>query len=274
VFGLVFLSRRLPAILVAAAIAVTVATASCGSSQTPDETQERGGTAPIEVVVSAASDLAPVLEQLAPLFEQKTGLVLRTNLGSTGQLMEQIAAGAQVDVFLAASSSAIAQLNEKGLLVRGSSRLYARGQLVMWTPPGGTVTISTLQDLTSPGVTRIAIANPDHAPYGKAAREALQSAGLWDQLQPKLVPAENVRQAFQFAQSGNVDVGIVALSLVIDAGGSYTLIPEQSHQPINQTLAVIAASSHQAEAQAFTDFLTGPEGREILLKYGFVLPEE
>lgn len=264
----------MPAVVIAAAIVVTMLSVSCGGSPASDKTQTSNGETPIEIVVSAASDLAPVLEELTPLFKQETGLVLKTNLGSTGQLTEQIAAGADVDVFLAASSSAIKQLDEKGLLLPGSSHLYARGQLVMWTPPGSTVTVHALEDLAGPGITRISIANPDHAPYGKAAREALQSVGLWDQLQPKLVPAENVRQAFQFAQLGNVDVGLVALSLVIGAGGSYTLIPEQLHQPIDQTLAIIAGSAHQAEARAFTDFLTGPKGREILLKYGFVLPEE
>ncbi len=132
----------------------------------------------------------------------------------------------------------------------------------------------TLEDLAGPDVARISIANPDHAPYGKAAREALESAGLWDQLQSKLVPAENVRQAFQFAETGNVDVGLVALSLVVRAGGTYALVPEDLHQPINQALAIIASSTHQSEAEQFVAFLTGEVGREILQKYGFVLPEE
>ena len=118
-----------------------------------------------------------MLEELAPLFEKETGVVLRANLGSTGQLMEQIAAGAKVDVFLAASSAAIEQLDEKGLLVPDSTRLYARGQLVMWTPPDSKVTVGeTFEDLADATVTRMSIANPDHAPYGKAAKEALESA--------------------------------------------------------------------------------------------------
>ena len=120
----------------------------------------------------------------------------------------------------------------------------------------------------------MSIANPDHAPYGKAAKEALESAGLWDQLQPKLVPADNVRQAFQFVQSGNVDVGLVALSLAIGQDGTYTVVPEELHEPINQTLALIKAGQNQSAARSFVDFLTGPKGSEILVKYGFVLPEE
>ncbi len=255
-------------------LVVGALTTACGDSHSPATTGQTGVPAPVEIVVSAASDLSPVLDELAPLFEEATGVAIKTNLGSTGQLMEQIAAGARVDVFLAASASAIEQLDEKGLVVAGSARLYARGVLVMWTPEGSETTADALEDLAGPDIARLAIANPDHAPYGKAAREALQSAGLWEELQPKLVPAENVRQAFQFAESGNVDVGLVSLSLVVGKGGHYAVIPESLHNPIEQTLALIAGTTHESEARSFVDFLTGPEGRELLLKYGFVLPEE
>jgi len=245
---------------------------SCGDAPTADS-QSSTGARPGEIVVSAAADLSPVLAELASLFEKETGLTVKTNLGSTGQLTEQIAAGARVDVFLAASTAAIDQLGQKGLLVPGSDQTYGRGRLVMWTRPGSSVRAKTLQDLTAPEVKRISLANPDHAPYGKAAREALQSAGIWDALQPKLVPAENVRQAFQFAETGNVDVGLVAMSLVAFAGGSYAPVPEELYEPINQVLAIVAGSSHQSEAKQFVAFLTGSKGREILQKYGFVLPD-
>jgi len=223
-------------------------------------------------VVSAAADLSPVLAELGPLFEKESGLTLRTNLGSTGQLMEQIAAGASVDVFLAASKSAIDQLEQKGRLVAGSAQIYGRGRLVMWTSPGSTAVVESLDDLAVAAVARISLANPDHAPYGRAAREALESAGLWSELQPKLVPAENVRQAFQFAESGNVDVGLVALSLVVFAGGTCVPVPEELYEPLDQALAIVAGSTHQSEAEQFVAFLTGETGREILQRYGFTLP--
>ena len=124
---------------------------------------------------------------------------------------------------------------------------------------GSSVAPKTLQDLTSSDIRRISIANPDHAPYGQAAREALQSAGLWDELQPKLVPGENVLQAFQYAQTGNVDVGLVALSLVATAAGTYEVVPETLHQPINQELAILASSTHQDEAKRFIAFSTGDQ---------------
>ncbi|MFH0916264.1 MAG: molybdate ABC transporter substrate-binding protein [bacterium] len=260
-------------VLAALVIFAAIFVLSCGDAQTTDP-QTSVGARTGEIVVSAAADLSPVLAELAPLFEKESGLTLKTNLGSTGQLMEQIAAGARVDVFLAASTAAIDQLGEKGLLVPGSDQTYGRGRLVMWIREGSSVSVQTLQDLTAADVARVSLANPDHAPYGRAAREALQSAGLWDELQPKLVPAENVRQAFQFAESGNADVGLVALSLVVFAGGSYTLVPEELHAPIDQALAIVASSTHQSEAKQFIAFLHGERGREILLKYGFVLPDE
>lgn len=247
---------------------------SCADGAASDGHQSSVDAAPVELVVSAAADLSPVLAELTPLFERDSGLSLKTNLGSTGQLMEQIAAGARVDVFLAASASAIDQLAQKNLLVPGSSQLYGRGRLVIWTRQGSAVAVKTLEDLASPDVKRISIANPGHAPYGKAAREALESAGLWDQLQSKLVPAENVRQAYQFAESGNVDVGLVALSLVTSAGGAYSLVPEGLHEPINQTLAIVASSTHQSEARQFIAFLSGQVGREILQRFGFVLADK
>ena len=272
--GLARISRWSLFALLGLTIGAAMFMSSCGGATMTKDGKSSTSSWPGEIVVSASADLSPVLAELTPLFKKESGLTLKTNLGSTGQLTEQIAAGARVDVFLAASKSAIDQLAQKGLLVPGSDQFYARGRLVLWTRPGSSVSVKTVQDLTAPDVKRISLANPDHATYGQAAREALQSAGLWDKLQPKLVPAENVRQAFQFAETGNVDVGLVALSLVAFAGGTYELVPEELHEPINQTLAIVASSTHQSEARQFIAFLTGEKGREILQKFGFILPEK
>ena len=245
---------------------------SCGGSSGNGGPSSSDGSQHVEIVLSAAADLSPVLAEIKPLFEKATGVALKTNVGSTGQLRQQIESGARVDVFLAASTAAIDQLARKNLLVPGSAEIYARGRLAIWTRAGSSAAPKTLQDLTSADVRRISIANPDHAPYGQAAREALESAGLWAELQPKLVPAENVLQAFQFAQTGNVDVGLVALSLVATVEGAYELVPETLHKPISQEMAIIASSTHQVESRQFTAFLTGDKGREILKKYGFILP--
>jgi molybdate transport system substrate-binding protein len=116
---------------------------------------------------------------------------------------------------------------------------------------------------------RIAIANPDHAPYGLAARQALESAGIWEQVKPKLVYGDNIRQTLQYAETGNVDVAIVALSLSVQSHGRWSLIPEELHQPIAQGLGIIKSSQHQDAARAFADFVRGPQGQAIMKKYGF-----
>jgi molybdate transport system substrate-binding protein len=255
-------------------LAAVLFVASCDGADSAGAGRPDGDASPVELLVSAAGNLTPVLQELGPLFEEASGYKLLTNIASTGQLMEQIVAGAPVDVFLAADRSATDQLDQQGLLVSESVEPYCRGRLVLWTRPGSSVSVKTVQDLTAPDVKRISLANPDHAPYGRAAREALESAGLWDDLQPKLVPAENVNQAFQFAESGNTDVGMVALSLVILADGNYELVPEELHEPLLQTLAIVATSPRRSEAEQFVAYLTGDQGRAILQKYGFMLPDK
>jgi molybdate transport system substrate-binding protein len=138
--------------------------------------------------------------------------------------------------------------------------------------------ITNLADLTRPEVRRLAIANPDHAPYGVAARQAMQTAGIWEAVQTKLVLGDNVRQTLQYAETGNVDVAIVALSLSVPAAGGalgrWVVIPEELHLPIDQALAVIKDTRHEAAARAFAALVNGPQGRQIMRKYGFILPGE
>jgi molybdate transport system substrate-binding protein len=142
----------------------------------------------------------------------------------------------------------------------------------LWTTADSPLQIKTVADLALPEVKRIAIANPDHAPYGLAAQQALQRAGVWDQVKPKLVYADNIRQTLQYAETGNVDVAIVALSLSQESKGRWVLVPEQLHDPIDQALAVIKTTRNEAAARAFASFISGPRGREILGKYGFAFP--
>lgn len=237
----------------------------------PDSADSSGNAGGGRLLVSAAADLAPVLQELVPRFEEATGAKVEVNLGSTGQLAQQIEAGAPVDLFLAASAQAIDELEGAGRLVPGTRREYARGRLVLWSGQGHT--LGAVEELAGDKVARISIANPDHAPYGRAAREALQSSGLWESLQPRLVYAENVRQAFQFAQAGEVDAALVALSLAKSGGeGSFVLVPESLHEPLRQTLAVVEGSQAVELAQAFAEFMAGAEGRRVLTAYGFQVP--
>ncbi len=227
-----------------------------------------------ELLVSAAADLAPAFEDVGHRFQEETGTRVRFNFGSTGQLAQQVQAGAPVDVFAAANVSYIDDLEQRGLIVPGTKALYARGRLTLWTRSDSQLRIETMLDLAQPAIQRISMANPEHAPYGVAAREALQAVGLWEVLRSKLVLAENVRQGLQYAETGNADVGIVALSLSVQSEGRYVLVPQELHKPLDQALAVIRGTDHEAEARRFAAFVNQREGRAIMRKYGFTLPEE
>ncbi len=250
-----------------ACIVVTLVLAACAPVPAPAPARQ-----PVTLTVSAASDLTPAFTEIGAAFEQQTGDKVAFNFGSTGQLGQQIAKGADVDVFAAASVSAVDDLDRQGLVLAGTRKIYARGALVMWTRPDSPLHLAAIQDLAGPGVTHVAIANPDHAPYGVAAREALQSAGLWDSLQPRLVMGENVSQAFQYAQSGNVDAALLPLSLVIQGSGRYVPVPENLYKPIDQALAVIKTTRAPDAARAFEGFVAGTQGQQVLKKYGFTVP--
>ena len=222
-----------------------------------------------ELTVAAASDLTPVFEELGRAFESATKTKVVFVFGSTGMLTRQIENGAPFDLFAAANVSYIDQLEQKGLIIPDSKAVYARGRITLWTANESPVRFQGIEDLARPEIQRIAIANPDHAPYGLAAKQALQSAGVWDRVQPKLVYGDNIRQTLQYAQTGNVEVAIVALSLSIPSNGRWTLIPEELHQPIDQTLAIMKSTKNEPAARAFITFLSSPQGKAIMKKYGF-----
>lgn len=228
----------------------------------------------ITLTVSAAADLAPAFTEIGQAFTRETGIGVVFNFGSTGQLAQQIAHGAPVDLFAAANVAYVEELKQLDLILPDTQALYARGRITLWTRADSPLQLERIEDLAGPEVQRIAIANPDHAPYGVAAREALQSAGIWDAVQPKLVLGENVAQTLLYAESGNVDVAIVALSLSVNSTGRWVLIPQELHQPIDQALAVIRTTEHEAAARQFAAFINGPLGRPIMRRYGFVLPGE
>ncbi|CAN5516128.1 molybdate ABC transporter substrate-binding protein [soil metagenome] len=228
----------------------------------------------VTLTVSAASDLTFAFEDLGRRFEEETGISIALNFGSTGELTQQIIAGAPVDVFAAANIAFIDELSEEGLTLPDTEALYARGRIVIWPRSGIEIAIDDLNDLARAEVKRIAIANPNHAPYGMAAKEAMVSAGIWDEIQDKLVLGENTSDTFRYGETGDVDVAIVALSLAVRTDAEWVLIDEEMHEPIDQALAVIAGTDHEEEARAFADFVNSEEGRAIMRGYGFVLPGE
>lgn len=227
-----------------------------------------------EILVAAASDLGPAFEEIGREYEQTTGTKVTFNFGSTGNLAKQIENGLPADLFAAANIEFADGLEKKGLTIPNTKALYARGRITLWTHADSKLQITKLEDLTRPEVKKVGIANPEHAPYGTAGREAMQSLGIWAQVKDKMVFAENVRMALQYADTGNTDVSVVALSLSVQNKGNWTLIPEELHKPLDQALAVIKATKNEQEARRFAAFINGPTGRPIMRKYGFILPGE
>lgn len=226
------------------------------------------------IIVAAAADLQFAFTDIARLFEQRTGHKVTLVFGSTGQLAQQIENGAPYDLFAAANIAFIDELARKGWIVPESVALYARGRIALVVNRRSGLEAATLRDLTAAEVTHIAIANPDHAPYGMAAMQALQRVGLWETLKPRLVLGESVRQTLQFVQTGDAPVGIVALSVADVPEVTYTLIDDALHQPLDQALGVVSTSKKHALALDFAAFINGAQGRPIMRKYGFLLPDE
>ena len=242
---------------------------ACVTACKPKEKWYATTTARDELTVAAASDLTPAFEELGREFESATETKIVFVFGSTGMLTRQIENGAPFDLFAAANVSYIDELDQKGLIIPDTKAVYARGRITLWTTNESPIRLQGIADLARPEVQRVAIANPDHAPYGLAAKQALQSAGVWDRVQPKLVYGDNIRQTLQYAQTGNVEVAIVALSLSVQSNGRWTLIPEELHQPIDQGLAVLKTTQKEQAARAFANFINSERGKAILKKYGF-----
>lgn len=240
----------------------------------------RGGAAPDRLLdVAAAADLRYALEELGRTFERQEGIRLRFSFGSSGQLAAQIAYGAPFDVFFSANAAFVERLVRGGDVVPASVRLYAVGRLVLWVRRDSPLDVRQgLQVLEDRRVRFVAIAHPDHAPYGAAAREALVNSGSYAQVRAKLVYGDNVGHALQLVQTGNADAGLVALSLAlappVAPQGRYWVVPAALHAAIRQAAGVVARSRRQAEARALLDFVNGPAGRPVMRRYGFVLPGE
>lgn len=226
------------------------------------------------LAIAAAADLSFALKEIAQEFEKDTGTRIVLSFGSTGMLARQIENGAPFDIFFAANEKHVDELRDKGFVIPDTKQLYARGRLVLAVNKKSGINAKKLEDLLNPNIKRIAIANPDHAPYGIAAKEAMIKLGLWAQLKSKLVYAENIRQAVQFVQTGDASAGIVALSVADAPEITYTTIDSTLHNPINQAVAVIKTTKAEKEARGFIDYVNSPAGRVIMKKYGFNLPGE
>ncbi|HLI63089.1 MAG TPA: molybdate ABC transporter substrate-binding protein [Terriglobales bacterium] len=228
-----------------------------------------------EIKVAAAADLSYAMKDLAQRFEQRTGNQVLLSFGASGNFYSQIQNGAPYDLFFSADVDYPKKLAAAGWIEDLSLRTYATGRLVLWVSNRSPLDPQTLQMglLLQPSVRRVAIANPQHAPYGRAAMAALEHFGMKDKVAGKLVLGENISQAAQFVESGNAQAGLIALSLALSPAmretGKYWELPQDAYPQIQQGAGILSSSRHKPAAQAFLDYVTSPEGAAVLERYGF-----
>ena len=235
-------------------------------------------TADEKILVAAASDLNFAMDEICSAFEKANpGIKVDVSYGSSGNFFAQIKQGAPYDIFFSADASYPTLLEDEGLAVKGQSHLYAIGKIVLWVPKKSALNPQKgLNLVLEPELKKLAIANPKHAPYGRAAEEALRYYGLWDKVRDKLVFGENISQTAQFVQTGTADAGIIAMSLAISPGmadrGSYWIIPTESYGRLEQVYTVLQRGKDKSSVKTFLAFAQGKNGKKTLSDFGFILP--
>lgn len=234
------------------------------------------------LTVAAAANFQQVFQEIGASFTEETGIPVQFNFASTGLLAQQIDNGAPVDLFASANVAFVDNLAARGRVIPDSQEIFARGTIALIANKEFLVNSNWQEEfgrgdwelLLHNDIRNVAIANPQHAPYGAAAREFLQTVGIWEELEDKLVYGANVRDSLNLVLSGNAEVGIAALSIVIQEEADYKLIPEELHEPLNHSIAVVAGTELEEEASKFTQYVLSEEGRDILEKYGFAIPDQ
>jgi molybdate transport system substrate-binding protein len=232
-----------------------------------------------DLTIAAASDLNFAFRQIVTEYEQTTGNTVRLVFGSSGTFYAQIKNGAPFDLYFSADIGYPKKLIDEGLAVPNSLYQYATGRIVLWVPKGSSLdTTKGMDALLDPAIIKIAIANPKHAPYGRAAVSAMEHYTIYERVKDKFALGENISQTAQFAQSGAADIGIIALSLALAPTmqplGSYWLIPQDAHPSIDQGVVIIKASKNQDGGRKFLDLIQTSAAKAIMKRYGFVLPGE
>jgi molybdate transport system substrate-binding protein len=230
-----------------------------------------------DLTVAAAADLQFAMQQITANFHRKTGKTVKVIYGSSGNFYQQLSNGAPFDMFFSANLDYPKKLQAAGLVEPESYYPYAQGRIVLWAPNSSKIDLSHgLQILPEASIGKIAIANPQHAPYGQAAVAALRKEGVYDKISGKLVLGENISQTASFAVSGAADVGIVALSLALSPDmknkGRYREIPAADYPPIEQACIIMRSSAHKQAAQQFLAYMKTPEAAATMRQYGFSLP--
>lgn len=228
-----------------------------------------------KITVAAAADLKFAMDEIVASFKTiNSGDNVEVIYGSSGKFHTQIQQGAPYDLYFSADIAFPRELAKAGLAA-SEVKPYAFGRIVLWSKTLDASKL-TLTDLADPKIARIAIANPRHAPYGRRAEEALRAAGVWEKVEKKLVLGENISQTAQFVQTGNAQVGIIALALAINPelarAGNYSLISDTLHQPLEQGFVILARAKDNPLAARFADYMGSVPARDVMTRYGFVLP--
>ena len=232
-----------------------------------------------ELSVAAAADLSTVLKEIGDAYEKKTGVKLKLSFAASGALTQQIQNGAPFDLFFSADMDYPRQLTAAGQADGASLSQYAIGRLVLWVPADSPLDVEHqgMNVLLDPSVKKIAIANPQHAPYGRAAVAALKHDGMYDRVADRLVLGENISQAAQFVESGNAQAGFVALAHAVAPSmrgkGKYWEVPVDAYPPLAQGVVLLSHSQHKKEATEFLEYIKTKDSAELFRKYGFTLPQ-
>ena len=224
------------------------------------------------LLVAAAASLEAAFSELGAAYTDQTGQAVEFVFGSSGNLATQIQNGAPFDVYASADEGFVDQLAAQGYLLPDTEAIYAQGKLVLAVNIASGLPVESIEDLADPRISRVAIANPEVAPYGRAAQQALKASGLWEAVEPKIVQGANVRQALQYVQTGDAPVGLVALSIADVPEVRYRVVDVALYGSLNQALAVVSNIDREHSARSFADFVLGPEGQAILVKHGFITP--
>jgi molybdate transport system substrate-binding protein len=230
------------------------------------------------ITVAAAADLQFAMQDIASRFQKETGKTVKLIYGSSGNFFQQIQSGAPFDMFFSANLDYPKQLESAGLTVSGSYYQYATGKVVVWVPNESKLDVSSgLQVLLNPSVKKIAVANPQHAPYGQAAVAAMQKENIYDKVKDKFVLGENISQTASFVVSGAADVGLVALSLALSPNmkdkGRFAEIPAADYPPVTQACVILSSSKNKETAQQFLSFIKTSQSADTLRRYGFDVPQ-
>ncbi len=256
-------SRFLKRIIVLLALSAAVISADSSSA-----VQKKG-----EIIISAAISLKNAFEEIGSIYEKQTGIQVHFNFGASGLLQKQIEAGAPVDIFASAGEKQMDDLQTRGLVISETRCNFTRNGLVLVVPAHSKISIRSFKDLAKPEITRVAIGSPKSVPAGQYAQEVLESLGLWNMLQSRLVLAENVRQVLDYVTRGEADAGMVYTSDIVGMHKDAIVIgnaPKGSHPPISYPIAVVKDSGNRQAAQGFINLALSETGQRILKKHGFL----